>query len=120
MRISLILGCGIAIMTSLPATAIEVVVSVKPLHSLVSAVMQGSPSVPSLLVEGANSPHGFALRPSHVEALSRADLHPPGSMGWRPPFEWEERNRSTSTTDVGCTCEHGPLRPGLQWSWFRM
>lgn len=74
MRISLILGCGIAIMTSLPATAIEVVVSVKPLHSLVSAVMQGSPSVPSLLVEGANSPHGFALRPSHVEALSRADI----------------------------------------------
>lgn len=71
---SLVLGCGMAIMASFPAAAIEVVVSVKPLHSLVSTVMQGSGHVPSLLVEGANSPHGFALRPSHVEALSRADI----------------------------------------------
>ena len=48
-----------------------VVVSIKPIHSLVAGVMQGV-GEPDLLVEGAGSPHSYSLRPSKAEALSRA------------------------------------------------
>lgn len=51
----------------------DVVVTVKPLHSLVSGVMQGV-GEPYLLVRGAANPHAFALRPSDAKALSGAEL----------------------------------------------
>lgn len=51
----------------------QVVASVLPVHSLVSAVMKGV-GEPALLIKGAVSPHGFALRPSEARALGRADL----------------------------------------------
>ncbi len=61
-----------------PAWAVEssspaVVVSIKPLHSLVAGVMQGV-GTPLLLVKGGGSPHGYVLRPSEARALSRAQL----------------------------------------------
>ena len=61
-----------------PAWAVEssfptVVVSIKPLHSLVAGVMQGV-GAPLLLVKGGGSPHGYVLRPSEARALSRAQL----------------------------------------------
>lgn len=62
---------------ALPAPAAppppDVVVTVKPLHSLVSGVMQGV-GEPYLLVRGAANPHAFALRPSDAKALSGAEL----------------------------------------------
>ena len=48
------------------------VVSLKPIHSLVAGVMAGL-GEPRLLVRGGASPHSFALRPSDARALSRAD-----------------------------------------------
>lgn len=57
------------------ATAAEgprVVVSIKPLHSLVSGVMAGVGS-PQLLVK-KGSPHGYSLRPSEARFLAKADL----------------------------------------------
>ena len=51
----------------------QVVVSIKPIHALVSAVMKGV-AEPQLLIKGGGSPHGYALRPSEARALSRADL----------------------------------------------
>lgn len=51
----------------------RVVVSLKPLHSLVAGVMDGIGS-PSLLVTGGASPHGTTLRPSEARALSEAAL----------------------------------------------
>ena len=51
----------------------EIVASVKPLHSLVSAVTQGAHSV-SLLIEGSMSPHNFALKPSHAKLLNNAKV----------------------------------------------
>ncbi len=51
----------------------EVVVSIKPLHSLVASVM-GDVGVPSLLLKGSASPHGYSLRPSDAKALNRAKL----------------------------------------------
>lgn len=51
----------------------DVVVSVKPLHSLVAGVMRGV-GVPHLLVRGAANPHAYALRPSDARALDGAEL----------------------------------------------
>ena len=66
----------LAAFLALPAPAApppDVVVTVKPLHSLVSGVMQGV-AAPYLLVRGAANPHAFALRPSDAKALAGATL----------------------------------------------
>ena len=54
-------------------TGPNVVVSVKPLHSLVAGVMEGV-AEPQLLITGGGSPHGYVMRPSEAKLLSRADL----------------------------------------------
>jgi zinc transport system substrate-binding protein len=51
----------------------KVVVSIKPIHSLVAGVMQGV-AEPRLLVTGGGSPHGYVLRPSEARGLADADL----------------------------------------------
>ena len=51
----------------------RVVASIKPVHSLVAAVMRGVAD-PLLLVRGGGSPHGYALKPSQARALAEADL----------------------------------------------
>ncbi|EFO29785.1 high-affinity zinc uptake system protein ZnuA [Roseibium sp. TrichSKD4] len=64
------------VMTPLAAAQADsptVVTSIKPVHSLVSAVMQGV-GEPTLLIDGANSPHGYALKPSQAGALQDADI----------------------------------------------
>ncbi|HAO58153.1 MAG TPA: zinc ABC transporter substrate-binding protein, partial [Alphaproteobacteria bacterium] len=52
---------------------VRVVTSIKPVHSLVAAVMQGV-GTPDLIVEGAGSPHTYALKPSQAKQLQEADL----------------------------------------------
>ena len=57
-----------------PANAeIKVVASIKPIHSLVSYLMDGI-GKPDLIVDGYASPHGFAMKPSHAKMLQNADL----------------------------------------------
>lgn len=51
----------------------KVVVTIKPIHALVSQVMAGVGS-PTLLVGGAASPHTFSLRPSTARAINEADV----------------------------------------------
>lgn len=51
----------------------DVVVSIKPIHSLVSAVMQGV-GEPALIVKGAASEHGYSLKPSDASALENAKV----------------------------------------------
>lgn len=55
------------------AEELRVVATLKPIHSLVSAVMQGS-SPPQLLIKGAQSPHNYKMRPSDARLLSQADI----------------------------------------------
>jgi zinc transport system substrate-binding protein len=55
------------------AAAPDVVVSIKPIHSLVASVMKGV-GEPKLIVEGAASPHTYNMRPSNAAALQNADL----------------------------------------------
>lgn len=49
----------------------DVVVSIKPIHSLVSAVMQGV-GEPILIVKDAASVHGYNLKPSDAAAIHKA------------------------------------------------
>ena len=51
----------------------NVVVSIKPIHSIVSALMEGT-SRPKLLLESSDSAHTFHLKPSQLSLLSNADL----------------------------------------------
>jgi len=51
----------------------KVVVSIKPLHSLVAGVMAGV-GEPQLLIKGGGSPHGYSLRPSEARLLADAQL----------------------------------------------
>lgn len=52
---------------------VKVVASIKPIHSLVASVMEGV-GEPGLIVEGAGSPHTYALKPSQAQMLEDADL----------------------------------------------
>jgi zinc transport system substrate-binding protein len=50
---------------------IKVAVSIKPVHSIVAAVMKGV-GEPSLIIDGANSPHTYVMKPSDAEMLEKA------------------------------------------------
>lgn len=50
-----------------------VAVSIKPVHSLVTAIMAGA-GEPSLIVKGGHSPHTYSLKPSDARNLNRADI----------------------------------------------
>ncbi len=53
------------------ANDLNVVVTIKPIHSIVAAVMDGV-ATPTLLIDGAASPHTFTLKPSDAKALAAA------------------------------------------------
>lgn len=60
------------LMWATPATAApHVVATIKPVHSLVAAVMQGV-GEPDLLIGGALSIHDYALKPSDARKIERA------------------------------------------------
>nr|WP_314261924.1 zinc ABC transporter substrate-binding protein ZnuA [uncultured Devosia sp.] len=61
------------LLTSTAMAAPNVVASIKPVHSLVAAVMAGV-GEPTLIVKGSASPHTYALRPSDAGALESADV----------------------------------------------
>ena len=67
--VALAFGGGRAI----DADEINVVVSIKPVHSLVAGVMEGV-GAPDLLVRGTGSEHSYSLRPSQARILDRAGI----------------------------------------------
>lgn len=71
----ILLSAALLLATALPAAAEapKVVASIKPIHSLIAAVMQGV-GEPQLIVKGAASPHTYALKPSDARALQDARL----------------------------------------------
>lgn len=73
---ALLTGVGLSLGTAPTARAAEplnVVVTIKPVHSLASAIMQGA-GEPQLLIEGAGSPHSYAMKPSQARRLNSADI----------------------------------------------
>lgn len=70
--------CGLVALFCLVATAHaaetpKVVVTIKPIHSLVTRIMSGI-AEPQLVVDGSASPHTFTLRPSTARAINEADV----------------------------------------------
>lgn len=66
-----------ALLAAAPVAAahaeVRVVASIKPIHSLVAGVMTGV-GTPTLIVEGAGSPHTYSLKPSQAAAIESADV----------------------------------------------
>ena len=52
---------------------INVVTSIKPVHSLVSGVMEGL-ATPDLIIDTGGSPHTYSLKPSQARQLQNADI----------------------------------------------
>jgi zinc transport system substrate-binding protein len=74
LRFVLIAGLACAtVATGAAATPPSVVATIKPVHALVAAVMDGV-AEPRLLIRGGGSPHTYALRPSDARALEAADV----------------------------------------------
>jgi len=70
---ALLLSTSILFGATATNAAPDVVVSIKPIHSLVAAVMEGV-GEPALIVEGAASPHTFTMKPSNARTVQEADL----------------------------------------------
>lgn len=74
LRRGFVLAAALAVWgTHANAAEPNVVVTIKPVHSLVTAVMAGA-GTPHLLVSGAASPHTFTLKPSDAKAIQQADV----------------------------------------------
>ena len=70
------IGLLAATMLVHPAAALaapDVVVSIKPIHSLVASVMKGV-AEPQLVLKGAGSPHTYQMKPADAEVLQKADI----------------------------------------------
>ncbi len=61
------------IIGSASASESKIVVSINPIHSLVSSVMEGI-EMPALLIKGANSLHGYQVKPSDASLLDNAEV----------------------------------------------
>ncbi len=55
------------------AAGLRVIVTIKPIHSLAASIMEGV-AQPQLLLDGAASPHSYALKPSGARAIAQSDL----------------------------------------------
>lgn len=64
---------GSVLVPALAQAQVNVVASIKPVHSLVASVMEGV-GTPDLVVEGAGSPHSYSLRPSTARKIANADV----------------------------------------------
>ena len=72
-KTAIVVGLANSIALSAAHAEINVVTSIKPIHSLVSGVMAGV-GVPAVIIEGAGSPHTYSLKPSQATQLQNADL----------------------------------------------
>ncbi len=61
-------------MLTLPAHAVTVLTSIKPIQLLVTELTQGVTSPDVLLQSNTSPPHDYALRPSDVKKIASADL----------------------------------------------
>lgn len=58
---------------TLAENEVTVVATIKPIHSIVSSVMNGV-ATPHLIMKGSSSPHTFHMRPSDARALDNAQV----------------------------------------------
>ncbi len=70
---ALLFASTVLLSSPVAAAGPNVVASIKPVHSLVASIMQGV-GEPSLIVEGAASPHTYNMKPSNAAALQAAKV----------------------------------------------
>jgi zinc transport system substrate-binding protein len=68
-----LLAATILIQPAAALAAPQVVVSIKPIHSLVASIMKGI-AEPELVLKGAGSPHTYQMKPADAEMLQNADV----------------------------------------------
>ena len=88
---------------------VKVVASIKPVHSLVAAVMQGV-GAPDLLVDGAGSPHTYSLKPSQAKQLQEADVVFWMSHDLEAFLEQAIESIATGATSVPLMDSHGLIK----------
>ena len=64
---------GVTASATNAADAPRVVVTTKPIHSLIASIMDGA-GTPTLIVDGSASPHTFTLKPSSAKAINEAEI----------------------------------------------
>ncbi|RED45812.1 zinc ABC transporter substrate-binding protein [Aestuariispira insulae] len=72
-RSLLITATSLALTATTAYAEPKVITSIKPVHSLVAAVMDGV-GEPELIIEGASSPHTYSLKPSQAASLQEAEI----------------------------------------------
>jgi zinc transport system substrate-binding protein len=95
------------------AEAPNVVVSIKPVHSLVASIMQGV-GEPSLIVEGGASPHTYTMKPSNAAALQAAKV-----VFWVGPGLEAFLDKPLDTLGTGAQVVELGEAPGLSKLKFR-
>jgi zinc transport system substrate-binding protein len=76
MKLNAFFACIFAIFSFFPTLCLaelNVVVSVRPLYGIVASIMEGK-GKPKLILQGNESPHTYALKPSNVSTVSEAHL----------------------------------------------
>lgn len=93
MKILIKLGIIFAALSVQAESMSKVVVTIKPIHALVSGVMEGV-GTPQLLLPGWESPHTYSLRPSQVQQLHEAQL-----LIWVGPILEKFLEKTVATLD---------------------
>ncbi|MBG6143778.1 zinc transport system substrate-binding protein [Labrenzia sp. EL_142] len=100
------------------AEAPNVVTTIKPLHSIASAVMEGV-GKPHIIIDGAASPHGFALKPSQAFLLQGADvvfwIGPSLSASLAKPISAMAADATTVELMDVANMDHLPYREGANF-----
>lgn len=119
LRPLLVLVLGLLALPSPAGAAPDVLVTIKPIHSLVAAVMTGV-GTPQLLIEAAASQHTYVLKPSDARKIARA-----GIVFWVGPdletFLTKPLGNLAANADI-VALEHAPgvhrlaARPGGLWT----
>ena len=68
-----LLAATVLMSPAMALAAPNVVVSLKPIHSLAASIMMGI-AEPGLILKGAGSPHTYQMKPADAELLQNADL----------------------------------------------
>ncbi|HHY0381463.1 TPA: zinc ABC transporter substrate-binding protein ZnuA [Vibrio parahaemolyticus] len=84
-------------MLTLPAQAITVLTSIKPIQLMVTELTEGV-TTPEVLVKSNASPHDYSLRPSDVKKVASADLVIWYGHDLEPFLEKVVSNRSSTLT----------------------
>jgi len=92
-----LIGLMLLVLQAIPAVArpLNIVTDIAPIRALAAAIA-GADRSPENLIPTAVSPHDFALKPSHMRLLARADL-----IIWLGPQSTPALARPLARADVG-------------------